>query len=74
MKRNIYYSNKNYARKAMSILLKYKVMFETVEQSKEGGAAGEYELGVKFYSEGQGWVETYPLDQCELNEIELLAQ
>jgi hypothetical protein len=69
MNGDAYYSNKGWARKAMTILVTKMCMFQTIDRTKEHGAFGEYELGVKFYVVGQGWVEMFPVDQSDLNEI-----
>ena len=71
MRRKIYYCNKGWARKAMTTLVHNRVMFETMERPKEGGEFGEYELGVKFYLAGDGWVTYWPTDKRDLSEIRL---
>jgi hypothetical protein len=75
MNRNVYYSNKVWARKAMTILMNKTVMFETVERREnEQRPFGEYELGLKFHARGHGWVTIWPVDQSDLGEVSALAE
>jgi len=90
MTTNTHYSNVNWARKAMTILINKMVLFETVRRERSenqdpiGGEYehgigeqcrfGEYELGVKFHAEGQGWVVMWPTCESELSEIRSLVE
>ena len=65
-----YYTNKNYARKAMTILVERMVMFETVER-KESSTLHGHELGVKFSAGNQEYT-FYPTDESDVNEIRSL--
>ena len=70
MNGNAYYSNKKWARKAMTILLDKMVMFETVDQREnEQRPFGEYQLGIKFFASDQGTVTIWPTCESDLNEI-----
>ena len=69
MNGNAFYSNKGWAKRAMTILVNEMIMFETEERSVEGGALGEYQLGMKFYVSGQGWTTLWPVDESDLNEL-----
>jgi len=73
MNGNAYYSNKGWARKAMTILLDKMVMFETVEQREnKQRPVGEYQLGIKFFASGQGMVTIWPTCENDLNEVRAL--
>ena len=69
------YTNKSWARKAMTILIDRMKMFETVEEADgdNGVLHGQYLLGVKFYSTSHGWVTMFPVDESDLNEIRCLV-
>ena len=73
---NANYTNKSWARKAMTILIDNMTMFETVEEADGdyGVVFGKYLLGVKFYCTGQGWVTLFPVNESDLNEIRCLAK
>jgi len=74
MNGNAYYSNKMWARKAMTILLDNMVMFETVDQREnEQRPFSEYQLGIKFYARGQGMVTIWPVDESDLSEVRELV-
>ena len=64
-----FYSNKGWAKRAMTILVNEMIMFETEERSVEGGAFGENQLGMKFYVSVQGWTTLWPVDESDLNEL-----
>ncbi len=68
-----WYSNKGWARKAMTILIGKMCKFETIDRLKKSGAIGECELGVQFYVTGHGRVEKYPVNQSDLDEIDNLV-
>ena len=70
MNGNAYYSNKGWARKAMTILLDKMVMFETVERREnELRPFGENQLGIKFFASGQGMITIWPVDESDLSEV-----
>jgi len=74
MKGNAYYSNKRWARKAITILIDRTVIFETVERREnERRPFGEYQLGLKFFIAGQGTVTIWPTCESDLNEIRALT-
>jgi hypothetical protein len=73
---NAIYTNKSWARKAMTILIDNMKMFEAVEEpdGDYGIVGGRYLLGVKFHAGTQGWVTVLPVDESDLNEIRCLTQ
>ncbi|MCL2119691.1 MAG: hypothetical protein FWH27_14845 [Planctomycetaceae bacterium] len=75
MNGNAYYSNKGWARKAMTILINKMKLFEVVDRTAKGYEtyAGVYELGVKFFSSRKGMVTVWPTCEDDLNEIDALA-
>ena len=69
-----YYSNKIWARKAMTILIDKTVTFETVERREnEQRPFGEYELGLKFITRNGECVTIWPTCESDLNEVRALA-
>ena len=75
MNDNARYSNKRWARKAMTILINKMKLFEVVDRTAKGFAshAGIYELGVKFFSSREGIVTIWPTCEDDLNEINNLT-
>jgi hypothetical protein len=75
MNSNARYSNKNWARKAMTILINKMKLFEVVDRTASGYEtyAGVYELGIKFFSAHQGVVTIWPTCEDDLNEIDGLT-
>ena len=72
MNGNAYYSNRGWARKAITILLDKMVMFEMVDRREnERRPFGEYQLGVKFCEGSDGWVTVWPTGEDDLNKIRL---
>jgi hypothetical protein len=70
MSRNAYYGNKQWVRKAMTILLDKMVMFKTVDRREnEGKPFGEFELGLEFSTREQGPIIIWPTCESDLNEI-----
>ena len=71
MNENARYSNKSWARKAMTILLDKMVLFEVVDRTTKGREYfGVYELGLKFYANGPcEWVIVWPTSESDLNDI-----
>jgi len=69
------YSNKGWARKAMTILINKMRLFEVVDRTAKGYEtyAGVYELGVKFFSAHQGTVTVWPTCEDDLDEINTLT-
>ncbi len=63
MKNKASYSNKGIARKIMTILLDNNVMFETIRRRNKTTTSGEWELGIKFFLETNGWQEIFPFSQ-----------
>jgi hypothetical protein len=69
MNGNAFYSNKAWAKRAMTILVNEMIMFETEDRSVKDGAFGEHELGMRFYVSNQGWTTLWPHDESDLNEL-----
>ncbi|MGL6196593.1 MAG: hypothetical protein ACRC2T_17405 [Thermoguttaceae bacterium] len=71
---NARYTNKNWARKAMTILLDEMVMFTTDTRRTGQMPLDEYELGIKFHAKEQGEVTLWPTCESDLSEIRDLAR
>lgn len=73
MNGNAFYSNKGWAKKAMTLLVNKMAMFETRDRSVNDGMFGEYQLGLRFYVSGEGYRTVFPTGQSDLDEIDAIV-
>ena len=69
-----HYTNKQYARQAMTLLLNRTILFRTEERSKEDGGFSEFEVGVTFRTKRHETMTIWPTDQSDLNELQCLIE